>query len=141
MTDWVIEAGPWGLFLVAFLAATVLPFSSEAALVAALAAGIAPFDALLAASAGNSLAVLMNWGLGRFFRERAEPRIRASRSGRAALRWTDRWGPLALALTPLPIVGDPVTIAAGLARVPLWLFAAVVIPLRVGRYLLIAGLV
>jgi len=69
-----------------------------------------------------------------------QPRTEASRSGRAALRWMDRWGPWSLVLTPLPLVGDPVTVVAGLARVSFALFAAVVIPLRVGRYLLIAGL-
>jgi membrane protein YqaA with SNARE-associated domain len=52
----------------------------------------------------------------------------------------DRWGPWSLALTPLPVVGDPITVVAGLARVSFGLFVAVVIPLRVGRYVLIAGL-
>lgn len=41
---------------------------------------------------------------------------------------------------PLPVVGDPITVVAGIVRVPFGLFVAVVIPLRVGRYLLIAGL-
>ena len=83
----------------------------------------------------------VNYGLGRFFRDRVQPRTAASRGGRAALRGMERWGPWSLVLTPLPVVGDPVTVVAGLARVSFALFAAVVLPLRVGRYVLIAGLV
>jgi len=52
--------GPLGLFFTAFLAATLLPFSSEAALVAALAAGMDKTVALVSASAGNLLAVSFN---------------------------------------------------------------------------------
>lgn len=140
MTEWALEAGPAGLFLVAFLAATLVPLSSEAALVAALAAGVPVAEALVAASLGNGLACVVNYGLGRFFRDRVQPRTESSRSGRAALRWMDRWGPWSLALSPLPVVGDPITVVAGIVRVPFGLFVAVVIPLRVGRYLLIAGL-
>lgn len=140
MTEWALGYGAVGLFFTAFLAATLVPLSSEAALVAALAVGMPVAEALVAASLGNSLACLVNYGLGRFFRDRVQPRTEASWSGRAALRWMDRWGPWSLVLTPLPLVGDPVTVVAGLARVSFALFAAVVIPLRVGRYLLIAGL-
>jgi membrane protein YqaA with SNARE-associated domain len=140
VTEWVLEYGAAGLFLAAFLAATLVPLSSEAALVAALAVGMPVAEALVAASLGNSLACVVNYGLGRFFRERMRPRTETSRSGRAALRWMDRWGPWSLVLTPLPIVGDPITVVAGLARVSFGLFVAVVIPLRVGRYVLIAGL-
>ncbi len=140
LAEWALAAGPLGLFVVSFLAATLVPLSSEVALVAALAAGVPPLEALVACSLGNSLAVMVNWALGRSFRARTERRLQASRSGRAALGWTDRWGLWSLALSPLPIVGDPVTVVAGIARVSPWLFGAVVIPLRVGRYLLIAGL-
>lgn len=140
MTEWALEAGPAGLFLVSFLAATLVPLSSEAALVAALAVGVPVTEALVACSLGNSLACVVNYGLGRFFRDRMHARTEASRAGRAARRWIDRWGPLSLVLSPLPVVGDPLTVVAGLARVSFGLFVAVVIPLRVGRYLLIAGL-
>lgn len=140
MTEWVLEYGTAGLFLAAFLAATLVPLSSEAALVAALAVGMPVAEALVAASLGNSLACVVNYGLGRFFRERMQPRTEAARGGRAALGWMERWGPWSLVLTPLPVIGDPVTVVAGIARVSFGLYLAVVIPLRVGRYLLIAGL-
>lgn len=96
--------------------------------------------ALVAASLGNSLACVVNWGLGWFLREKTQSRIDASRSGRAALRAMERWGPWSLGLSWAPVVGDPLTVVAGLARVSFGAFVAVVIPLRIGRYLLIAGL-
>lgn len=138
MADWVIEAGPLGLFAAAFLAATILPFSSEAALVMALATGMPAAEALTAASLGNCLACALNYGLGRFFRERTADRLAQSRSGRRALAWMDRFGPASLLLSWAPVVGDPLTLVAGAARVSPIVFALVVFPLRVGRYLLIA---
>lgn len=141
MIEALVEHGPLGLFLVSFLAATLVPLSSEAALVAALAAGVPVGEALVAASLGNSLAVVVNYGLGRFFREKSEARIARSKLGRAALQWAERFGPWSLLLSWAPVVGDPITVVAGVARVSFVVFLLVVIPLRVGRYLLIAGLV
>ena len=140
MIEALVEAGPLGLFLVSFLAATLVPLSSEAALVAGLAAGVAPGEAIAACSAGNCLACTVNYGLGWFFRERTQARIDASRSGRRALAWMDRYGWASLLLSWAPVVGDPLTVVAGIARVPFLLFAVVVFALRIGRYLLIAGL-
>ena len=145
MTDavsaWVLEHGLPALFAVAFLAATLVPVSSEAALVAVLAAGVPVLPALAAASVGNGLACGLNYVLGRFFRDKTGRRLHASRSGRAALAWADRLGPWSLALTWLPVVGDPLTVAAGYGRTSPLLFAAVVIPLRVARYVAIAAAV
>ena len=137
---WVAESGAPALFLVAFLAATLLPFSSEAALAAALAVGMAPLEALTAASLGNSLACVVNYGIGRFLHDRTRPRLEASPTGRRTLGWMERWGPASLLLSWAPVVGDPLTVVAGLARVSFGLFVLVVLPLRVLRYVLIAGL-
>ncbi len=140
MTETLVEAGPLGLFLVSFLAATLVPLSSEAALVAGLAAGVPKAEALMACSLGNSLACVVNYGLGWFFREKMQARMESARSGRRAFAWMDRFGPWSLLGSWLPVVGDPMTVIAGIARVSFWLFVLVVLPLRVGRYLLIAGL-
>ena len=68
------------VFLSAFLAATILPFSSEIVLTAFYAAGGGAAVTLwLVASAGNVLGAMVNWGLGRY-----------------ALHWQDRkWFPRA----------------------------------------------
>ena len=140
MIEALAEAGPLGLFLVSFLAATLVPLSSEVALVAGLAAGVPPVAAVTACSLGNCLACMVNYGMGWFFREKTERRLEGSRSGRQALGWMDRYGWTSLLLTWAPVVGDPLTVVAGVARVSCWLFAVVVFTLRTGRYLLIAGL-
>ena len=140
MIEALVEAGPFGLFAVSFLAATLVPLSSEAALVAALTAGVPVVPALVAASLGNSLACVVNYGLGWFFRERMQARMQRGRSGRRAFAWMERFGPLSLLGSWLPVVGDPLTVVAGIGRVSFGLFLLVVLPLRVGRYLLIAGL-
>ena len=135
--DIAVWGGP-GLFVAAFVGATLVPVSSEAAFVAAIAAGLATPSALAWATAGNSLGCALNYGLGWWGRDRMEPRLARSPSGRAALRWTERYGLAALALSWLPIVGDPLTLAAGVARVRPLVFAVVVVALRFGRYAAIA---
>lgn len=132
--DAVAAWGGPGLALAAFVGATLVPVSSEAAFVAAVAAGLPVPQALAWATAGNTAGCAVNVALGRLGRERFGARLAASRAGRAALAWTDRWGAWALAASWLPVVGDPLTLAAGVARVRLWVVAAVVPALRLARY-------
>lgn len=134
LAEWVQAYGPAGLFAAAFLGATLVPVSSEVAFVAAVAGGLAPPTALLWATVGNSLGCAVNYGLGRWGREAVGDRLAASRGGRAALRWTERFGVGALLLSWLPVVGDPLTLVAGVARVRPWLFVGIVVPLRFARY-------
>ncbi len=129
--------GPPGLFLSAFLAATLLPFSSEAALVAALASGMSHSTALIAASSGNLLAILLNFGLGFWLSDWTQQRIERSKSGRKTLYLSEKYGYWALLLSPFPIVGDPVTLAAGLLRLNVFWFLAIAGTLRVLRYWMI----
>ncbi len=140
MTEWVASYGLAGLFMAAFLGATLVPVSSEVAFVAALAGGVPPLPALLVASAGNALGALVNYGLGALFAEKIERKLEANQSGRRALGWTRRWGRWSLLGSWLPVVGDPLCLAAGLVRVPLWFFALVGIGTRVARYAVILQL-
>ncbi len=141
LVEWVQAYGAAGLALAAFVGATLVPVSSEAAFVAAVAAGLAPTTALLWASVGNTAGCLVNYALGRLARDRVGDRLAASRTGRAALDWTERWGTWALGLSWLPVVGDPLTVAAGVGRVPLAWFVPVVAGLRVARYAALLWLV
>lgn len=126
--------GPWGLAAAAFVGATLVPVSSEAAFVAAVVAGLAPLPALAWATAGNTLGCVVNYALGRWGRDRVGPRLSASRAGRQAVAWLERWGLGALLLSWLPVVGDPLTLAAGVARVRFAVFLLLVAALRAGRY-------
>lgn len=134
IVEWVQMYGAVGLCAAAFVGATLVPLSSEAAFVAAVAAGLAPATALLWATVGNTLGCLVNYALGRWGREAVGHKLRQTRAGRAAVRWLDRFGVPALLLSWLPVVGDPLTLAAGAARVRPVVFVPVVGGLRLARY-------
>lgn len=134
LAEWVQAYGAPGLAAAAFVGATLVPVSSEAAFVAAVLAGLSPATALVWATVGNTLGCLVNYAVGRWGRERAADRLRQSRGGRAALGWLERFGLPALLLSWLPVVGDPLTLAAGVARVRFGLFVPVVGGLRLARY-------
>lgn len=129
--------GPLGLFLSAFLAATLLPFSSEAAFAAALYGGMDPYAALLSASTGNVLAIVLNFGLGRLLYEATHRKLEASLWGRRALHFAHEKGYWALLFSPLPLIGDPLTLAAGLVRLRFFRFVVIAGSLRVLRYWII----
>jgi len=138
LTAWAIEHGVLGLFVLAFLAATILPFSSELALTGVIAAGASPWEGVVSASLGNCLACAFNYGLGYLVREKMLVKLEGSRTGRVALGWMDRWGLWSLWLAWLPAVGDPLTIVAGVVRVPLYWFVGIVFTLRIARYVVLA---
>ncbi len=133
-----------GLFLSAFLAATVLPFSSEVVL-AALLSGSAHSAATLVAvaTAGNTLGALTNWGLGRGFARFQGRRWYPLTPGQAARAetWFQRYGVWALLLSWFPIVGDPLTVVAGVLRVGIVPFLLLVATGKAARYVIVAAAV
>jgi membrane protein YqaA with SNARE-associated domain len=137
LVDWVLEYGVWGVAAVAFIGATVVPISSEVAVVAALKLGIPPWQVLLSASVGNSLGASLNFGLGWLFGAHIHAKLLQSRGGRQALRWTERYGKWGLFGSWLPVLGDPLCLAAGLFRVSPAFFAIVGLGTRVVRYVII----
>ena len=122
------------LFLSAFLAATILPFSSEVAIFTAVEAGLDKHTALLVASTGNILAVIFNYYLGYFLYEKTKERLLKSRSGKKAYDLGHRYGYYALVLSWLPVIGDPITLVAGMARLNFFYFLLIAATLRVARY-------
>ncbi len=131
-----------GLFLAAFIAATILPMQSEAALVALLLADFNPWALVAVASAGNVLGSVVNWLLGRGierFRERRWFPASPSAMARAE-RFYRRYGRWTLLLSWVPIVGDPLTVVAGVLREPFWSFLALVTLAKVGRYVALAAI-
>ena len=138
-----LELGYPGLFLAAFGAASLLPLQSEALLVGLLLAEAHPVAALLAvATAGNVLGSLLNWWLGRYlehFRERRWFPASAAQLERAS-RWYRRYGCWSLLFSWLPVVGDPLTLEAGVLRESLWVFLLLVTLAKGLRYLALAAL-
>ena len=132
-----------GLFLAAFGAATLLPLQSEAVLVGLLLAKSQPAAALLAvATVGNVLGSLLNWLLGlnleRFRRRRWFPVGEAHLQ--RAQRWYRRYGRWSLLLSWLPVVGDPLTLVAGVMRESFWVVLVCVILAKGVRYAVLAAL-
>ncbi len=131
-----------GLFAAAFGAATLLPLQSEALLVALLLGGAQPMWTLvLVASLGNVLGSLVNWWLGRYlerFRDRRWFPVSDQRL-RQAQRWYGRYGRWSLLLSWLPVIGDPLTLVAGIMREPLWRFTLIVTLAKTLRYAVLAA--
>ncbi|WP_284180119.1 YqaA family protein [Rhabdaerophilum sp. SD176] len=132
------------LFLAAFLAATILPAQSEAVLAGLLIAGEHPAVLLLAvASVGNVLGSLLNWLLGRGIERFRHHRWFPASPGQLekAARFYARWGYWSLLASWVPIIGDPLTVIAGILREPLWRFFLLVSIAKIGRYLLLVAIV
>jgi membrane protein YqaA with SNARE-associated domain len=131
-----------GLFGAALIAATLIPAQSEAVLVALLLAGTYPVWLLLVvASAGNVLGAIINWGVGRYAASFSQWRWFPASPARLeqAAGWYRRWGYLSLLGSWLPVVGDPITVAAGFLREPLWRFTLLVTLAKAGRYAVVAA--
>jgi len=125
------------LFLVAFGAASVLPMASEPVLIAMLLAGeVEPVWLVAVASLGNTLGSVLNHVLGRLIeRFRHRPWFPASEAALdRAQSWYRRWGRWSLLLSWAPVVGDPLTVVAGVMREPLWSFVLLVAIAKTGRY-------
>ncbi len=59
---------------------------------------------------------------------------------RQAARWFDKWGFWSLLLSWVPIIGDPITFAAGFLRIRFSIFFTLVLFAKGGRYLVVAAL-
>lgn len=125
------------LFFTSFFAATILPFSSEVALIMALSLDMNPLLALSVASLGNVLAIITNYFIGLLIRKKSYRKLRSTKIGNLTLRWFKKYGNYTLLLSVFPIIGDPFTIIAGLYKIPFLLFLTVSAILRIARYVII----
>ncbi|ROL64497.1 YqaA family protein [Pseudomonas vranovensis] len=131
----------WALFLSAFGAATLLPLQSEAVLVGLLLREPeALISLLLIATAGNVLGSIVNWLLGRGIEHLRDKRwfpFKPAQLVKAQLRY-QRYGQWSLLLSWMPVIGDPLTLIAGIMREPFWRFLVLVTLAKAGRYLVLA---
>ena len=136
-------SGYLGLFLAAFGAATLLPMQSEAVLAGLLLSERYTVWALVAvASLGNVLGSLVNWLLGRYvehFRQKRWFPVNERQLAKAQHSY-HRYGRWTLLLSWVPIIGDPLTLVAGVMREPLWSFLLIVTLAKTARYLIVMGL-
>ena len=132
------------LFLAALVAATLLPAQSEIVLGALVVAGAQPVWLLLAvATTGNVLGSCVNWAMGRFLMRFAGHRrfpFSAAQIARAQ-NWYARYGWVSLFFAWAPVIGDPLTLAAGIMRERFWRFLVVVSIGKFARYALLVAAV
>lgn len=116
--DVLIGYGPWGMFIAAFLAGSILPFSSEAVMIALLAIGVDPWVLLFTAALGNTLGGITCYCIGRM----ASPewlqrtfRIK-DKHMQQAHALVSRWGALMGLFCWIPILGDAILVTLGIMR-------------------------
>jgi membrane protein YqaA with SNARE-associated domain len=126
----------------AFLAATLLPVSSELVLLGLLAAGQPAVPLWACATLGNTAGAALNWWLGRYllrFQERAWFPVSASGLQRAQTAFR-RYGTGSLLFTWLPVIGDPLALVAGVLQVPFGLFLVLCALGKGARYAVLVSL-
>ena len=128
------------LFTISFLAATVLPFSSELTLAGLIIAS--NYDKLLlliVASFGNVTGSAVNWALGFYSRNLTTKKwfpFKETQIEKSS-QWFRKFGKWALLFAWVPIIGDPLTLVAGLLRVRFLDFIILVAIGKVSRYLIV----
>jgi membrane protein YqaA with SNARE-associated domain len=133
-----------GLFASALVAATILPMQSEAVLVGLLALDAHSTVALIVvATVGNVLGSIINWYLGRYILRFKNKRWFPSSEQQLerAQNWYRRYGRWSLLASWLPIVGDPLTVVAGVMKEPIGPFIILVTLAKGTRYIVLAAIV
>ena len=132
-----------GLFITAFAAATIFPAQSEGLLAALILKGDISLGLLITvASVGNILGSCVNWLLGRYvetLKHRKWFPVSEAALERAQLRY-GKYGRWSLLLSWVPVIGDPITVVAGIMKEKFIVFLALVSVAKIGRYLVVAAL-
>ena len=129
------------LFLSAFLAATLIPAQSELGLgYLVINTDYSMVLLVTVASLGNTTGATINWFLGRGVARsvlRLE-KIHASTRYSTIINWYKKYGQWTLLFSWVPFIGDPITVIAGIFKVPLKTFLLIVALAKTSRYILIA---
>ena len=128
------------LFISSFLSSTILPGHSEITLTTLfLLEKYSQFLLIFFASLGNILGSIVNWFLGlyitKFINKSWFPFSQKQLD--KASSWYLKHGKWSLFLCWVPIIGDPLTIVAGMFRVPLIIFIIIVSISKVLRYVFV----
>jgi membrane protein YqaA with SNARE-associated domain len=138
-----MEYGYIGLFLASFLAATIVPFSSEAIFSGMLFAGFNPIGCLILASAGNWLGGMTSFGLGYLGKEEwIEKYLRIEREKTTRFKNYITGKEIWIAFFCwLPFIGDVLAVAMGLLKTNLWLTSLGMLVGKIIRYVGVMWLV
>lgn len=140
MQEFLVTNGYPALFLLGFLASTLIPLGSEWLVVALLVKGFALLPVVLTASAGNFLGACTSYAIGiygsRFMTERIL-RMNERDCARAERVFT-RYGSWSLFFSWLPLIGDPLCLVAGMLKISFGRFALLVMAGKAARYAMVA---
>ena len=129
------------LFLSAFLAATLIPAQSELGLgYLVINTDYSMVVLVTVASIGNTTGATINWFIGRGVAKsvvRSE-KMKESKRYWTVINWYKKYGQWTLLLSWAPFIGDPITVIAGIFKVPLKTFLLIVALAKTSRYVLIA---
>lgn len=141
LPPWILQFiqnyGVIALFVTSFIGATIVPASSAAILLAALAMGSSPISTFIACSLGNSLGCAANYWIGFLVGKPLIPKLAKKKSGRKAIYYSRKYGVWSLLLSWAPFIGDPLTIAAGIFRINFLKFSLIVYTQRIFGYFFI----
>jgi membrane protein YqaA with SNARE-associated domain len=137
------EFGYIGIFLASFLSATILPLSSEIVLGVLLLTDLDPVMLVGIATFGNVLGAFTNYAIGYWgsvILVRKVSRISEEEFARAEQRFK-KYGIFSLFFAWVPIIGDPLTVVAGVLKINLFLFFAFVASGKLIRYIIISYII
>lgn len=134
--QYLIDYGYLGMFVAAFLAGTVVPFASEAVLIALVKMGLDPYLTTLCATVGNAAGSMTCYWIGhlgnmhwieKYLKVKPSTMQRAERFVKGRGAWMGFF-------SFLPIFGDAITIVLGLMRANIWITMAAVTTGKLVRY-------
>jgi len=142
LNEIILQFGYFGLFVISFLSATILPLATEVFVVAMPALGYNPWLILIFATAGSFLGSLTNYYVGKKGTDFVLGRYIQinEKTWRRAEQFYERWGAITLFFSWIPFIGDPLTIVAGAFHVSLRLFTFWVLLGKSLRYLVLLGI-
>ena len=139
----IFQTGYFGLFLVSFLSATLIPLVSEAFVALMPTLGYSLWGVLFFATAGNFLGSLTNYYIGKLGSDFVLARW--FQTGQDKMEKAEalfqRWGLPVLFFAWVPVIGDPLTVVGGIFKANLWGFSFWVLLGKTLRYLLILGVI
>jgi len=139
LTTFITDYGYLNLFILSFLASTVLPFGSEALVIALVYQGFSPFTVVMVATTGNFLGACTTYYLGLKGRHVLERYLSPSPEKlEKSEQLFNKYGIYTLLFTWVPGIGDVITMVAGLMQLPFRSFSILVFLGKFGRYFVLA---
>lgn len=140
MHEWLVNYGFYSLFLLSFLASTLLPLGSEWMVVTMLLSGGEPVAVVAVATVGNYLGALSTYCIGLYGGDFLKRRVLRmdEESVRRAESFYRRFGSFSLLFSFLPIIGDPLCLVGGILEIRFFRFTLLVVAGKLARYAAVA---